>query len=82
VQVWTALLRIPPGRLAAYDDIAAAAGHPTAVRAAGTAVGRNPIAYLIPCHRVIRSNGAIGGYRWGVNRKRAILAWEGGRRAG
>ncbi len=82
VQVWTALLRIPPGRLAAYEEVAAAAGNPTAVRAAGTAVGRNPIAFLIPCHRVIRANGAIGGYRWGVTRKRAILAWEAGRRAG
>lgn len=82
VQVWTALLRIPAGRLAAYDDVAAAAGFPTAHRAVGTAVGRNPIAFLIPCHRVIRSNGAIGGYRWGVTRKRAILAWEAGRRAG
>jgi AraC family transcriptional regulator, regulatory protein of adaptative response / methylated-DNA-[protein]-cysteine methyltransferase len=82
VQVWTALLRIPPGRFAAYEDVAAAASHPTAVRAVGTAVGRNPIAFLIPCHRVICANGAIGGYRWGVTRKRAILAWESGRRAG
>ena len=82
VQVWTALLRIPPGRFAAYEDVAGAVGNPKAVRAVGTAVGRNPIAFLIPCHRVIRANGAIGGYRWGVPRKRAILAWEAGRRAG
>lgn len=82
VQVWNALLRIPPGRFAAYEDVAAAAGSPTAVRAAGTAVGRNPIAFLIPCHRVIRSTGALGGYRWGVPRKRAMMAWEAGRRAG
>lgn len=82
VQVWNALLRIPPGGLAAYEDVAAAVGSPRATRAVGTAVGRNPIAFLIPCHRVIRANGAIGGYRWGLARKRAILAWEEGRRAG
>ncbi len=82
VQVWNALLRIPPARLAAYEDIAAAVGSPRAVRAVGTAVGRNPIAWLIPCHRVIRTNGALGGYRWGLPRKRAMLAWEAGRRAG
>jgi AraC family transcriptional regulator of adaptative response/methylated-DNA-[protein]-cysteine methyltransferase len=81
VQVWNALLRIPPGGFAAYEDIAEAVGAPRAMRAVGTAVGRNPIAFLIPCHRVIRSNGAIGGYRWGVPRKRAIIAWEAGRRA-
>lgn len=82
VQVWTALLRIPSGRVAAYEDVAAAVGKPAAVRAVGTAVGRNPIAFLIPCHRVIRANGAIGGYRWGVSRKRALLTWEGAQRAG
>lgn len=82
VQVWNALLRIPAGHVAAYEDIAAAVGSPAAVRAVGTAVGRNPIAFLIPCHRVIRANGHIGGYRWGVPRKRAIMAWEDGRRAG
>lgn len=82
VQVWHALLRIPPGRCAAYEHVAAVVGAPSAVRAVGTAVGRNPIAFLIPCHRVIRANGHVGGYRWGVSRKRAILAWEDGRRAG
>jgi AraC family transcriptional regulator of adaptative response/methylated-DNA-[protein]-cysteine methyltransferase len=76
VQVWSALLRIPPGHFAAYEDVAAAVGSPGATRAVGTAVGRNPIAFLIPCHRVIRSSGAIGGYRWGLPRKRAMLAWE------
>ena len=81
VQVWHALLRIPAGAFAAYEDVAQAIGAPRAVRAVGTAVGRNPIAFLIPCHRVIRANGAIGGYRWGVPRKRAIIAWEAGRRA-
>ena len=82
VQVWTALLRIPPARFAAYEDVAAAIANPTAVRAVGTAVGRNPIAFLIPCHRVIRSSGAIGGYRWGLPRKRAMMAWEAGRLVG
>lgn len=82
VQVWNALLRIPPGRFAAYEDLAHAVGSPRAMRAVGTAVGRNPVAFLIPCHRVIRANGAIGGYRWGLPRKRAMIAWEAGRRAG
>lgn len=82
VQVWNALLRIPAGRFAAYEDIAHAIGSPKAMRAVGTAVGRNPIAFLIPCHRVIRASGAIGGYRWGLPRKRAMIAWEAGRRAG
>jgi AraC family transcriptional regulator of adaptative response/methylated-DNA-[protein]-cysteine methyltransferase len=82
VQVWNALLRIPVGRFAAYEDIAHAVGSPRAMRAVGTAVGRNPVAFLIPCHRVIRASGAIGGYRWGLSRKRAMIAWEAGRRAG
>lgn len=82
VQVWNALLRIPPGSFASYEDVATTIGSPSAVRAVGTAVGRNPIAFLIPCHRVIRSNGHIGGYRWGLPRKRAMIAWEAGRRAG
>ena len=77
-QVWQALLRIPPGGLAAYDDIARAIGRAGAARAVGRAVGDNPIAYLIPCHRVIRKSGAVGEYRWGTARKRAILAWEAG----
>lgn len=81
VQVWNALLRIPAGRFAAYEDIAHTIGSPRAMRAVGTAVGRNPIAFLIPCHRVIRASGAIGGYRWGLSRKRAMIAWEAGRRA-
>ncbi|MCZ6553935.1 MAG: MGMT family protein, partial [SAR324 cluster bacterium] len=77
-QVWQALLRIPSGGLAAYDDIARAIGRPGGARAVGRAVGDNPIAYLIPCHRVIRKSGAVGEYRWGSARKRAILAWEAG----
>lgn len=81
VKVWSALLRIPPGTVATYEDVARAVGAPRAVRAVGTAVGRNPVAFLIPCHRVIRGTGALGGYRWGLERKRAMLAWESGRSA-
>jgi len=76
VKVWRALLQIPVGTVATYEDIAKAVGSPSAVRAVGTAIGRNPVAFLIPCHRVIRTTGALGGYRWGLPRKRAMLAWE------
>ena len=79
VKVWRALLQIPVGSVATYEDIATAIGAPSAVRAVGTAIGRNPVAFLIPCHRVIRTTGALGGYRWGLSRKRAMLAWETGR---
>ena len=79
VKVWRALLQIPVGTVASYEDIATAIGAPTAVRAVGTAIGHNPVAFLIPCHRVIRTTGALGGYRWGLPRKRAMLAWESGR---
>ncbi len=79
LKVWEALLRIPEGALATYEGLAAAAGSPGAARAAGTALGANPLAYLIPCHRVIRATGAFGGYQWGAPRKRAILALEGAR---
>jgi AraC family transcriptional regulator of adaptative response/methylated-DNA-[protein]-cysteine methyltransferase len=79
VKVWNALLRVPSGTVTTYDAIATAIGAPRAVRAVGTAVGRNPVAFLIPCHRVIRTTGALGGYRWGLERKRAMLAWEAGR---
>lgn len=82
VAVWRALLGIPVGTFASYEDVATAVGRPNAVRAVGTAVGRNPIAFLIPCHRVIRASGAVGGYRWGTERKRAIIAWEAGKAAG
>ena len=77
VRVWRALLEIPSGALSTYGRLAAAIGRPGAARAVGTAVGANPVAFLIPCHRVIRETGAISGYRWGVGRKRALLAWEG-----
>ncbi len=76
VQVWRALLHVRPGTLVSYGHLAAAVGKPTAARAVGTAVRQNPLAYLIPCHRVIRETGVIGGYRWGPARKRAMLVWE------
>jgi AraC family transcriptional regulator of adaptative response/methylated-DNA-[protein]-cysteine methyltransferase len=76
IRVWRALLAIPQGRVVSYDDVGRLAGAPGGCRAVGTAVGQNPIAYLIPCHRVIRKTGALGGYRWGEARKRAILGWE------
>ncbi len=82
VQVWRALLAIPSGAVATYAQIAAGAGRPAAVRAAGTAIGANPVAWLIPCHRVIRAGGETGGYRWGPDRKRAMLAWEAATTAG
>ncbi len=77
IQVWRALLEIPNGALSTYGRLATKIGRPGAARAVGTAVGSNPVAFLIPCHRVIRETGAISGYRWGVGRKRALLAWEG-----
>lgn len=76
IAVWRALLAIPEGRYASYGQIARAIGKPSAVRAVGSAVGANPCAYVIPCHRVIRGNGEIGGYRWGLSRKQLINAWE------
>ncbi|WP_414897081.1 methylated-DNA--[protein]-cysteine S-methyltransferase [Rhodovulum sp. YEN HP10] len=79
IKVWEALLSVPPGQVTTYSEIARAIGHPRAVRAVGTAVGRNPIGYLIPCHRALRKTGALGGYHWGLPVKRAILAWEAAR---
>ncbi len=79
IKVWEALLRIPEGMVLAYEDIAAQIGSPRAVRAVGSAVARNPIAYLIPCHRVIRKLGDFGNYQGGPARKKAILAWESAR---
>ncbi len=81
LRTWEALLRVPPGCVLAYRDLAALAGAPEAVRAVGTAVGQNPIACLIPCHRVIQATGALGGYHWGPPRKRALLAFEAARTA-
>ncbi|MBI3778220.1 MAG: methylated-DNA--[protein]-cysteine S-methyltransferase [Gammaproteobacteria bacterium] len=79
IKVWAALLRIPPGNVASYEDIARRIRAPRAVRAVANAVAHNPVAWLIPCHRVIRKSGALGGYRWGETRKQALLAWEAAR---
>jgi AraC family transcriptional regulator of adaptative response/methylated-DNA-[protein]-cysteine methyltransferase len=76
LRVWRALLRVPSGALTSYGALSAAAGNPNASRATGSAVGANPVSFLIPCHRVIRETGICGHYRWGAVRKRAILAWE------
>jgi len=81
LKVWETLLKIPMGGLSTYGDIAAQIGQPAAARAVGTAIGHNPVAFLIPCHRVIQSSGNIGGYMWGTTRKTAIIGWEGARTA-
>jgi AraC family transcriptional regulator of adaptative response/methylated-DNA-[protein]-cysteine methyltransferase len=78
VRVWETLLQIPVGRATTYQAIAAGIGRPTASRAVGAAVGKNPISFVVPCHRVVGSSGALTGYHWGVPRKRAILGWEAG----
>ena len=80
LKVWQALIAIPEGSVATYSHIAEAIGNPKAVRAVGSAVGRNPLAWLIPCHRVLRRDGALGGYHWGLPLKRGLLAWESARR--
>jgi AraC family transcriptional regulator of adaptative response/methylated-DNA-[protein]-cysteine methyltransferase len=79
IKVWQALLAIPEGRTSTYRAIAGLAGNPRGSRAVGLAVGRNPIAWIIPCHRVLGSNGALTGYHWGMERKRAMLALEAAR---
>jgi len=79
IKVWEALLSIPTGHVTTYSDIAQAIGNPFAARAVGTAVGRNPVSWLIPCHRALRKSGGLGGYHWGLGVKRAMLAWEGAR---
>lgn len=79
IKVWEALLRIPFGQMVSYETIANAIGKPTAQRAVGTAIGSNRLGYIIPCHRVLQKVGGIGGYRWGITRKKAILGWEMGR---
>ena len=76
LRVWRALLEVPCGCLVSYGQLASAIGQPNAARAVGSAVGANPLAYLIPCHRVIRETGVLGEYRWGRERKRALVAWE------
>lgn len=77
-KVWDALLEIPANTTTTYADIAEKIGKPKAVRAVGTAVGANPVAYLVPCHRVIRTDGTLGGYRWGLEVKKKMLAFEKG----
>jgi len=79
LKVWEALLRIPSGAATTYGDIARRIGRPSAARAVAGAVAANPVAWLIPCHRVLRSVGTLGGYRWGIKRKRAMLGWEAAR---
>jgi AraC family transcriptional regulator of adaptative response/methylated-DNA-[protein]-cysteine methyltransferase len=79
INVWKALLQIPPGKVASYSQVAAAVGRPRTARAVGLAVGQNPVAFLIPCHRVIRQSGEPGGYHWGETRKHAMHAWEAAR---
>ena len=78
VRVWQTLLRIPMGRAVSYADIARHLGKPTAARAVGSAVGRNPLSFVVPCHRVLRGDGQLAGYHWGLTRKRALIGWEAG----
>jgi AraC family transcriptional regulator of adaptative response/methylated-DNA-[protein]-cysteine methyltransferase len=79
VRVWEALLEVPVGRLTSYSDIAAKIRAPKAARAVGAAVGRNPISFVVPCHRVVGKSGSLTGYHWGLTRKRAMLGWEAGK---
>ena len=78
IRVWEKLLTIPMGKLTTYSDLARSAGTPKAARAVGAAVGKNPISFVVPCHRVVGKNGDITGYHWGISRKRAMLGWEAG----
>jgi len=78
LRVWETLLRLPFGRATTYSDIAAHIGSPKAARAVGAAVGKNPISFVVPCHRVLGKGGSLTGYHWGLTRKRAILGWEAG----
>ena len=78
VRVWETLLSVPFGQATTYSDVAARIGRPQAARAVGAAVGRNPISFVVPCHRVLGKGGALTGYHWGLTRKRAILGWETG----
>lgn len=80
-QVWGTLLRIPVGQVTTYGTIAVHIGRPTAARAVGAAVGKNPVSFVVPCHRVLGQSGALTGYHWGLARKQAMLAWEAGRAA-
>jgi AraC family transcriptional regulator of adaptative response/methylated-DNA-[protein]-cysteine methyltransferase len=82
VRVWETLLAVPFGQATTYSDIAQRIGRPAAARAVGAAVGRNPLSFVVPCHRVLGKSGSLTGYRWGLTRKRAILGWEAGVAAG
>ena len=82
VRVWETLLGIPMGKCSTYSDIANKIGKPKAARAVGAAVGKNPISFVVPCHRVLGRSGDITGYHWGLTRKRAMLGWEAGQVAG
>ncbi len=82
VRVWETLLSVPMGRATTYSDIARKLGRPTAARAVGAAVGKNPISFVVPCHRVLGRSGALTGYHWGLARKQAIIGWEAGRVGG
>ena len=79
IKVWEALLKVPSGHVTTYGEIAKSIGNPKAARAVGTAVGCNPVSWLIPCHRALRKSGGLGGYHWGMPVKRALLAWESAR---
>jgi AraC family transcriptional regulator, regulatory protein of adaptative response / methylated-DNA-[protein]-cysteine methyltransferase len=79
IRVWETLLKIPVGQATTYGDIAASVGSPKAARAVGAAVGKNPMSFVVPCHRVLGKSGALTGYHWGLTRKKAILGWEAGR---
>ena len=76
IKVWEALMNIPSGQVTTYGDVAAAIGSPKAARAVGSAIGKNPISWLIPCHRALRKSGTLGGYHWGLPVKRTMLAYE------
>lgn len=82
IRVWEKLLTIPMGKLTTYSDLARHAGAPKAARAVGAAVGKNPISFVVPCHRVVGKNGDLTGYHWGISRKRAMLGWEAGMAGG
>jgi AraC family transcriptional regulator of adaptative response/methylated-DNA-[protein]-cysteine methyltransferase len=81
VRVWETLLKVPMGRATTYSDIAAKLARPTAARAVGAAVGKNPLSFVVPCHRVLGKSGELTGYHWGITRKRAMLGWEAARTA-
>ena len=79
VRVWETLLKIPMGRAVSYSDIASSIKRPTASRAVGAAIGRNPVSFVVPCHRALGKSGALTGYHWGITRKQAMLGWEAGK---